>query len=80
MADEGVQIMKAMWGPGPVTFEGQYYKVENAYCEPRFETPPTLMLGMSGERRAMRRGGPSRRLVEHRRPPGRRAAPRSSTC
>ena len=41
-------------GPGPVTFEGQYYKVENAYCEPRFEKPPILMLGMSGERRAMR--------------------------
>jgi alkanesulfonate monooxygenase SsuD/methylene tetrahydromethanopterin reductase-like flavin-dependent oxidoreductase (luciferase family) len=54
MADEGVQIMKAMWGPGPVTFEGKYYKVENAYCEPRFEKPPILLLGMSGELRAMR--------------------------
>ena len=53
MADEAVQIIKAMWGPGPVTFEGQYYKVEKAYCEPRFEIPPILMLGMSGERRAM---------------------------
>jgi alkanesulfonate monooxygenase SsuD/methylene tetrahydromethanopterin reductase-like flavin-dependent oxidoreductase (luciferase family) len=53
-ADEAVQIMKAMWGPGPVNFQGQHYKVENAYCEPRFETPPTLMLGMSGEQRAMR--------------------------
>jgi alkanesulfonate monooxygenase SsuD/methylene tetrahydromethanopterin reductase-like flavin-dependent oxidoreductase (luciferase family) len=54
MADEGVQIMKAMWNGGPVTFEGQYYRVENVHCEPRFATPPTLMLGMSGERRAMR--------------------------
>ena len=54
MADEGIQIIKAMWGEGPVTFEGQYYKVENAYCEPRFEKPPILLLGMSGERRAMR--------------------------
>jgi alkanesulfonate monooxygenase SsuD/methylene tetrahydromethanopterin reductase-like flavin-dependent oxidoreductase (luciferase family) len=54
MADEAVQIMKAMWQDGPVTFEGQYYRVENAYCEPRFATPPILMLGMSGEQRAMR--------------------------
>lgn len=54
MADEAVQIMKAMWQGGPVTFEGQYYRVENVHCEPRFETPPTLMLGMSGEQRAMR--------------------------
>jgi len=43
-----------MWQGGPVTFEGQHYRVENAYCEPRFETPPVLMLGMSGEQRAMR--------------------------
>jgi alkanesulfonate monooxygenase SsuD/methylene tetrahydromethanopterin reductase-like flavin-dependent oxidoreductase (luciferase family) len=43
-----------MWNGGPVSFEGKYYKVENVHCEPRFETPPTLMLGMSGERRAMR--------------------------
>jgi alkanesulfonate monooxygenase SsuD/methylene tetrahydromethanopterin reductase-like flavin-dependent oxidoreductase (luciferase family) len=28
--------------------------VENAYCEPRSETPPILMLGMSGEKLAMR--------------------------
>ena len=37
-----------------MTFEGQYYRVENVHCEPRFETPPILMLGMSGEQRAMR--------------------------
>jgi alkanesulfonate monooxygenase SsuD/methylene tetrahydromethanopterin reductase-like flavin-dependent oxidoreductase (luciferase family) len=37
-----------------VTFEGQYYRVENVHCEPRFETLPILMLGMSGEQRAMR--------------------------
>src|SRR5262249_5365275 len=49
-----VQIMRAMWQGGPVTFEGQYSRVENVHCEPRFERPPTLMLGMSGEQRAMR--------------------------
>jgi alkanesulfonate monooxygenase SsuD/methylene tetrahydromethanopterin reductase-like flavin-dependent oxidoreductase (luciferase family) len=54
MADEGVQIMKAMWHGGPVTFEGKHYRVENVHCEPRFETPPVLMLGMSGEQKAMR--------------------------
>jgi alkanesulfonate monooxygenase SsuD/methylene tetrahydromethanopterin reductase-like flavin-dependent oxidoreductase (luciferase family) len=54
MADEAVQIMKAMWREAPVNFQGQYYRVENAYCEPRSERPPILMLGMSGEKLAMR--------------------------
>jgi alkanesulfonate monooxygenase SsuD/methylene tetrahydromethanopterin reductase-like flavin-dependent oxidoreductase (luciferase family) len=43
-----------MWTEAPVNFQGAYYRVENAYCEPRPESPPILMLGMSGEKRAMR--------------------------
>ena len=54
MADEAVRIMKAMWGEGPVSFEGKYYRVEDVYCEPRWDPPPVLMLGMSGERHALR--------------------------
>jgi alkanesulfonate monooxygenase SsuD/methylene tetrahydromethanopterin reductase-like flavin-dependent oxidoreductase (luciferase family) len=54
MTEEAVRIMKAMWREAPVTFRGEYYRVENAYCEPRSEVPPILMLGMSGEKRAMR--------------------------
>jgi alkanesulfonate monooxygenase SsuD/methylene tetrahydromethanopterin reductase-like flavin-dependent oxidoreductase (luciferase family) len=53
MAEEAIRIMKAMWAEGPVSFEGRYYRVENAYCEPRWERPPILMLGMSGEQRAL---------------------------
>ncbi len=49
MTDEAVRIMKAMWTEAPVTFQGEYYRVENAYNEPRPQTPPILMLGMSGE-------------------------------
>lgn len=54
MAEEAVKIMKAMWTEAPVNFQGEYYRVENAYNEPRPEAPPILMLGMSGEQRAMR--------------------------
>jgi alkanesulfonate monooxygenase SsuD/methylene tetrahydromethanopterin reductase-like flavin-dependent oxidoreductase (luciferase family) len=54
MVEEAVQIMKAMWTEAPVNFQGEYYRVENVYCEPRPESPPILMLGMSGEKRAMR--------------------------
>ena len=54
MVEEAVRIMKAMWREAPVTFHGEYYRVDNAYCEPRPEPPPILMLGMSGEQRAMR--------------------------
>ena len=52
--DEAVQIVKAMWGPGPVTFEGEHYRVVDAICEPRPATPPPLMIGGGGEQRTLR--------------------------
>ena len=54
MLEEGVQVMKAMWRDSPANFNGKHYRIEDAYCEPRPQTPPTLMIGGAGERRTLR--------------------------
>jgi alkanesulfonate monooxygenase SsuD/methylene tetrahydromethanopterin reductase-like flavin-dependent oxidoreductase (luciferase family) len=51
---EGVQVMRAMWTNSPATFAGAYYQVRDAYCEPRPEPLPPVMLGGDGERYLLR--------------------------
>ena len=43
--DEYVQIIKAMWTEARATFEGKYYAVHDAVCEPRPDPVPTIMIG-----------------------------------
>lgn len=45
---EALQIIRALWTEAPVTFAGQHYRIENAYCEPRPDPVPTVMLGAFG--------------------------------
>lgn len=52
--DEAARIIKALWREGPATFEGQHYRIAEAYCEPRPEPPPVLMIGGGGERHTLR--------------------------
>jgi alkanesulfonate monooxygenase SsuD/methylene tetrahydromethanopterin reductase-like flavin-dependent oxidoreductase (luciferase family) len=51
---EGLQVMRAMWTSSPATFDGAYYHIEDAYCEPRPEPPPIIMIGGDGEQRTLR--------------------------
>ena len=51
---EGLQIMRAMWSASPASFKGTYYTIENAYCEPRPDPPPLVMIGGDGEQRTLR--------------------------
>jgi alkanesulfonate monooxygenase SsuD/methylene tetrahydromethanopterin reductase-like flavin-dependent oxidoreductase (luciferase family) len=51
---EGIKVMRAMWTHSPATFQGTYYQVENAYCEPRPSPQPMLMIGGDGERLTLR--------------------------
>lgn len=52
--DEALRLIKAMWTEAPVTFEGEWYRVEDAWCEPRPEPVPPIMIGGSGERHLLR--------------------------
>jgi alkanesulfonate monooxygenase SsuD/methylene tetrahydromethanopterin reductase-like flavin-dependent oxidoreductase (luciferase family) len=51
---EGIRVMRALWTQAPATFEGVYYRVKDAYCEPRPDPSPPVMIGGDGERYLLR--------------------------
>jgi alkanesulfonate monooxygenase SsuD/methylene tetrahydromethanopterin reductase-like flavin-dependent oxidoreductase (luciferase family) len=51
---EALKLIRCMWTSSPATFEGTYYHVENAFCEPRPHPLPLIMIGGDGERRTLR--------------------------
>jgi alkanesulfonate monooxygenase SsuD/methylene tetrahydromethanopterin reductase-like flavin-dependent oxidoreductase (luciferase family) len=52
--DEALRLIKAMWTDSPATFVGEWYRVDDAFCEPRPDPPPPIMIGGSGERYLLR--------------------------
>ena len=52
--DEAVQVIRKLWAEAPATFHGTYYRIEDAYCNPRPSPPPPIMIGAAGERLALR--------------------------
>lgn len=50
--DEAAQIVARLWTERRVTFEGRYYRLRDAYCEPKpVQQPrPPLMIGGGGEK------------------------------
>ena len=50
--DESLSIIKAMWTYKRASFEGKYYKIKEAICNPKpIQKPhPTIMIGGSGEK------------------------------
>jgi alkanesulfonate monooxygenase SsuD/methylene tetrahydromethanopterin reductase-like flavin-dependent oxidoreductase (luciferase family) len=51
---EAVQVIRAMWTQTPASFAGRHYRIEDAYCEPRPDPPPPIMIGAAGEQLALR--------------------------
>ena len=43
--EEALQIIKLMWVQEKSTFNGQYYQIRDAYCEPKPEPNPPVMVG-----------------------------------
>lgn len=41
---EALQIIKALWQEDNVTFEGRYHRVTNAFCQPKPEPLPPIMV------------------------------------
>lgn len=51
---EAIQIAKKLWTESPASFEGEYYRIENAYCEPRPDPIPPILIGGGGEQLTLR--------------------------
>jgi alkanesulfonate monooxygenase SsuD/methylene tetrahydromethanopterin reductase-like flavin-dependent oxidoreductase (luciferase family) len=54
MLEEGLQVIRALWTQAPANFTGRFYRLEGAYCEPRPEPIPPILVGGSGERLTLR--------------------------
>jgi F420-dependent oxidoreductase-like protein len=54
--EEAVQIIKAMWTQDRANFDGKYYHIRNAYCNPKpIQKPyPPIMIGGGGERETLK--------------------------
>lgn len=54
--EEAVQIIRKMWTEERATFNGQFYKIRDAYCNPKpIQKPhPPIMIGGSGERETLK--------------------------
>ncbi len=54
--EEAIQVIKAMWTEDRANFQGKYYQIKNAYCNPKpIQKPhPPIMVGGSGERQTLK--------------------------
>lgn len=54
--DEAAEIIKRLWSEKQVTFEGRYYQLKDAWCEPKplRQPSPPIMMGGSGEKLMLR--------------------------
>lgn len=51
---EGIEVMRALWTQVPANYRGRYYQVTDAYCEPRPDPLPPILIGGDGERYLLR--------------------------
>jgi len=52
--EEAVQLVKRLWTESPASFAGSHYRIDNAYCEPRPNPIPPLLIGGGGEQLTLR--------------------------
>jgi alkanesulfonate monooxygenase SsuD/methylene tetrahydromethanopterin reductase-like flavin-dependent oxidoreductase (luciferase family) len=51
---EAIELIRAMWAQAPARYRGEHYQIEGAYCEPRPQPCPPVMVGGHGERYLLR--------------------------
>ena len=51
---EGIRAIRALWTESPANFEGRWYTLRDAYCEPRPDPAPPIMIGGEGENYLLR--------------------------
>jgi alkanesulfonate monooxygenase SsuD/methylene tetrahydromethanopterin reductase-like flavin-dependent oxidoreductase (luciferase family) len=52
--EEAIQVVKQLWTAAPASYDGKYYRIDHAYCEPRPNPIPPLLIGGGGEQRTLR--------------------------
>jgi len=52
--EEGVQIIRKMWTEKVVYFRGKHYNITGAYCFPKPDPIPPIMIGGGGEKLTLR--------------------------
>jgi alkanesulfonate monooxygenase SsuD/methylene tetrahydromethanopterin reductase-like flavin-dependent oxidoreductase (luciferase family) len=52
--EEAVQIIRTMWTKDAPSFQGVHYSIENAYCFPRPDPVPPLLIGGFGPKRTLK--------------------------
>jgi alkanesulfonate monooxygenase SsuD/methylene tetrahydromethanopterin reductase-like flavin-dependent oxidoreductase (luciferase family) len=51
---EGIEVIRALWTGGPVSYAGTYYRLADAFAVPVPDPPPPIMIGGDGERLTLR--------------------------
>ena len=51
---ESIRLMRRMWRGSPASFEGKHYSIKNAWCLPKPEPAPPIMIGSGGEQIALK--------------------------
>jgi alkanesulfonate monooxygenase SsuD/methylene tetrahydromethanopterin reductase-like flavin-dependent oxidoreductase (luciferase family) len=51
---EAIELIRLMWTEAPATYQGRHYQMTRAYCEPRPDPLPPIMVGGSGEKYLLR--------------------------
>jgi alkanesulfonate monooxygenase SsuD/methylene tetrahydromethanopterin reductase-like flavin-dependent oxidoreductase (luciferase family) len=51
---DAIRLIRVMWRQSPATYAGEHYRVANAYCEPRPDPIPPIMVGGHGEKYLLR--------------------------
>jgi alkanesulfonate monooxygenase SsuD/methylene tetrahydromethanopterin reductase-like flavin-dependent oxidoreductase (luciferase family) len=52
--EEAVQVIRKMWSEDAPTFHGQAYTIQDAYCFPRPDPAPPLLIGGHGRQKTLR--------------------------
>ena len=52
--EETIEIVKLLWTTSPASYEGRYYRIDNAYCHPQPVPLPPVMVGGGGEQLTLR--------------------------
>ncbi len=51
---EGIEAIRALWTQSPANYEGRWYQLHDAFCEPRPDPAPPIMIGGDGEKYLLR--------------------------